>query len=166
MKKLFLLSLLFLSFTQAKSEAIKCKITEIIDGNTFICTNKENKQTKVKFDDIYSPKLNQHFGQEAYEFLQNSLNKDVRILVRNIIKQNGEEYISGIILEPTQAEKIPPSDDCCFTNLSESMVHLGYSWCAPQIEDEDYTYCLHAQKKAKQAKLGLWADTHLIPPWE
>ena len=189
MKKLLLLPLLFLSFAHAK-EIYQCKINNVIDGNTFHCIpEKEKKIISVKLANMEAPNLMQSFGEQAKLALKKYNVVDLACYAKN--KQGFWECRAYYNSGGGCGSYNSPSIGYCSVpyEINDEMIAKGLAWYKPYIEHiglgtenhniendqiyQDYrryigpsdSYLEH-EKSAKEAKRGLWADEHAMPPWE
>ena len=51
------------------------------------------------------------------------------------------------------------------TYVNKAMIEKGYAWWYRHYAGTELVFWM-AQRRAKSAKLGLWAEPHPIPPWE
>ena len=160
MKRCFLLFLVcvlsFVSSLSAEMESVTGNVLRVADGDTIEFQPDEGPQRRVRFQGIDAPELHQEFGMDSFKYLK-SLIAGKRIMVKvDKIDQYGR-YVGRIWL--LQDEKgLPPVD------VEEKMLEAGLAWHFSRYNQEQKLS--QAQKKARDAKRGLWANPDSIPPWK
>ena len=125
------------------------RVVHISDGDTITVMTPNDNQLKIRLAEIDAPESHQAFGNKAKEALANKIFGKM-VKVEWIKKDRYGRAIGKIYLNDR------------YINLE--MVKEGWAW--------QYTEYSHspeiasAQKYAKQNKLGLWSNSHPIPPWE
>ncbi len=167
MKKLLLLPLLFLSFAQA--ETFQCGVVGVTDGDTITCLTDEKKQVKVRLYQIDAPESGQAYGQQAKQLLSDMIyNKHVKI--ENMGLDRYKHTLGIITAHKFKPCKSAPPDRPqpfgCYDliNINLEMIKYGYAWYNP-FDGENPEY-QQAELEVKAAKRGLWADEHVMSPWE
>ncbi|WP_434778127.1 thermonuclease family protein [Neisseria sp. Ec49-e6-T10] len=169
MKKLVLISLLFLTFSQAK--ATSCQVLEVITGDTFKCVTENEKVVTVKLYQIYAPELDQPYGQQAKKILSGLiLGQKIRLLEmrpypdskenkRFINKGSNNLILAEIHLYSEMKDQFSLYDLINFKILAQ-----GYVWFK-NSEPNEHPY-EQVEEQARKNKYGLWADPNPIPPWK
>ena len=163
MKKLFLLPILFLSFAQA--ETIQCKVVGVTDGDTITCLTDQKERIKVRLYQIDAPEAGQAYSWKAKKNLHKMVNEMiVKVEVNGTDKYDQtlgtvltDQCWQGIMCAPRLYD-LPPR------NINLDMIKLGYAWYYPF--DEKNPQYIKAEKEAREAGHGLWADKNQVPPWE
>ncbi|WP_267926080.1 thermonuclease family protein [Desulfolithobacter dissulfuricans] len=127
------------------------QVIGVADGDT-ITVVKNGQKVKVRLYGIDTPEKRQPFGQKAKKFT-NSLVRKKTVYVEPIDKDRygrtvGLVYING-------------------QNVNELLVKEGYAWVYRKYCRE--SFCddwMRHEKQAQDGKLGLWADSAPVPPWE
>ncbi len=166
MMKLFVLSMLCVSFVYA--DTFQCKVTEVIDGNTFRCLTKANGRVNVRLYQINAPELDQLYGQQAKQALFDMIyEQNVQIKITNTGRSK-----SGIVFTA-------PPDNCyakfffwgeknlvctfASKEINLEMIKQGYAWYDPFAQtNREYQ---QAEWEARETKRGLWLDKNSIAPW-
>ncbi len=143
------LTILFLSLsTLCSAEEIAVNIIQVHDGDT-ITAIVDQKPIKIRLMHIDAPEKAQARGLDAtYALKKLCINQ---IATANIDSQDRYGRSLAVI---TIAGK----------NINQEMVRQGWAWWYSKYST-DTTYKA-LQAAAKKNKLGLWADTETIPPWE
>jgi endonuclease YncB( thermonuclease family) len=122
-------------------------VTGVIDGDT-IDVLVEGRQVRVRLVEIDAPEKKQPYGKRSKESLSNLIfNKNVRIETKGSDRYGrtlGRIYLQDM-------------------NINAEQVRLGMAWVYDKYATDKSLYEL--QSKAKENKIGLWADIEPIPPW-
>lgn len=130
----------------------KGKVVKVADGDTVTVLSSEGRMDRVRLQGIDAPELGQPGGAEAKEFCSDlALFKEVKLT-----PLGRDDYGRTVGLLRLPDGKL----------LNEELVRSGHAW----VSDK---YCTQAwcagwralQKKARQEKLGLWANPKAVPPW-
>lgn len=129
---------------QPKRRAIVGKVIEVFDGDSIAVQG--DSSYRVRLAGIDAPEN----VQISYDKSKNSLaekiyQKTVRVEWTN--KNENNEIIGLVILDDRW--------------INKEQVDLGWAW-----QFGDSPILLQAEAKAKEARLGLWADDHPVAPWE
>jgi|SRR5690606_4867333 len=125
------------------------KVVGITDGDTFEWWSGQEK-LKVRLWGIDCPERRQPFYQKAKEELGKlCFQKNVRLVVKD-----KDRYGRIVALAYTQNGK----------SVNLEMIRRGYAWNYDKYS-KDKTF-IRAEKKARRAKKGLWADAHPQAPWK
>ena len=153
--RLIILSLLFivgLIPSYAFSETITGKVVSVADGDTVTILTPQKKQVKIRLAAVDCPESGQAFGKKAKKFTSSLVyGKPVQVE-----KETTDRYgrTVGFVYV----------DDL---NLSEQIIRQGYGWVYRKYCK--WAFCndwLVLEEKARNARTGLWADPHAIPPWQ
>ncbi|WP_434777075.1 TonB family protein [Neisseria sp. Ec49-e6-T10] len=164
MKTLFFTLIFFASFTHAQT-TIECKVTDIINGHSFICQIEPKNLITVQLDQLIAPDLKQPYGAEAQKELEELiLGKNVFIEVA----KTGQHSVLGTVYNfsgyPDTEYQIGFRPVAVSVNLH--MILYGNAWYDRVSNDRQNQEYQLAQEEAKQAKYGLWSISNPIPPWE
>ena len=167
MRKLLLLPLLFLSFAHA--ETFQCKVVGVIDGDTITCLTEQKEQIKVKLYQIDAPEAGQAYWKESKKQLIDVIDNSQILIIKNEGANNQEQTLGTFYLKIeapcfTTAGIETRSNCYVYFNINEYMVRKGFAWYYPF--DGDNLEYQQAEKKAREAKRGLWVNKHAMPPWE
>lgn len=126
------------------------KVIRVKDGDTIVLLDNDSTQLTVRLSEIDAPEIKQMHGVISKNFLIDLiLDKKVKI------QKNGKDPYGrtlGVIFTSKGV------------NVNLEMVKKGMAW-------QYYSYSKsevlkNAQILAKKKKLGLWADSLPVPPWE
>ena len=169
MKKLGLLSLLAVSFTQA--ETIDCTVVEVIKGDTMTCVTPQKESLNIRLYQIDAPQLAQNFGGEARQTLEAMLlNQTIRL------ETYGLDDEKKMLATAYTGLACPcyPLDDIrnvlttyctCQVDVNLEMIKRGMAWHKALFIEGKAGY-QQAQALAEQNKQGLWSQPNPVPPWD
>lgn len=148
---LFLFALILLP-TISFSTTITGKVISVADGDTITILTQQHEQIKIRLSAVDTPEGNQAYGNKAKAFTS--------FLVKG----------KNVSIEPETIDKYGRTVAMVFVNglnLNKEIVANGQGWvyrkyCKGAFCDE----WLEMEKKAREAKIGLWADKDPTPPWE
>lgn len=152
LKLLFLVFLLLPAISSA--ETINGKVVSVADGDTITVLTPEHKQIKIRLAAVDTPEKKQAYGQKAKDFTA------ARVAGKNVT------------IKPETTDKYGRTVGFVFVDgtnrsLNEQIVADGYGWVYRKYCQG--TFCadwLQSEKKARETKIGLWAESNPIPPWE
>lgn len=127
---------------------IRAAVSEVIDGDTFVI-EQSGIPMLIDLESIDAPEINQHYGQEAKDFLsQLLLNKNVKI---KTVKTVDYRHVTAFVtLEDLDVNK--------------TLVKSGLAWYDAK---NGYDSLLKTtQNDAKKFKLGLWSQKSPVAPWD
>lgn len=127
------------------------KVVNVSDGDT-ITVMHDGTQTKVRLYGIDSPEKAQPFGQKARD-LAASMVAGKTVEVKEMDTDRYGRTVGMVTVEGR--------------GLNEAMVQNGYAWVYRQYCKE--RFCADwsgLEGSARQQGKGMWADPHIVPPWE
>ena len=129
---------------------IKAQVIGVSSGDSITVIEPGNIQVKLLLYGIDCPEKDQAFGKEATQFTSDQcIGKSIRYKLMGIDRYG--RTIAVIYLD----------DD---RELNLEIIKAGYAWHYKRYAARpDYA---DAEKKARKAGLGLWADPNPTPPWE
>lgn len=125
------------------------RVVSVHDGDTVMCIDDDKAQHKVRLFGIDAPEIGQAFGTKSRDKLA-ALAKGRTVEVE---VQGEDRY--GRTLARLEADG---------EDVNREMVKAGLAWHYARYSD-DATLAA-AQRDARAAKRGLWADKKPVPPWE
>jgi len=145
--RLFLILLIF-SICLYSLELVG-KVVAVADGDTITLLTKENKQYKIRLNDIDAPEKKQAFGNKSKENLSNYVfGKNVRVEYK---KSDRYKRILGTIY----------LNDL---DINLQQVKDGFAWHYKQYSKKKHY--AEAEDLAQKDKKGLWAEKNPQAPWE
>jgi len=148
MKKLFLALLLSASFSVSAAEW-SGTVVGVADGDTVSVLNAQKQIVKVRLAEIDAPEKNQAFGQQSKQSLS-----DMCFKKPVIIDDHGTDKYKRTIGRIR----------CDGVDANLEQVRKGLAWAYRQYVHDPAIVDL--ENAAKASKVGLWADSSPVPPWE
>lgn len=152
MKKVLALIVLnlIIGYCSCYAQRFQVKVVRISDGDTFVGINTDNLQIKFRIWGIDAPEKKQAYGSQAKDFLSSLIfGKTVTVDVQ---KQDGwGRYLTHVYTADG-------------SDISLEMIKNGYAWHYIKF-DKSEMYRL-AEIEARHNRVGLWADTEPLPPWD
>lgn len=140
---------------QFPEKRITGKVVGVHDGDTATVLDAEKRQYKFRFNGIDAPELKMDFGQKSKQNLSDMIfGKEVTVIFSKVDKYG--RYVGNIFIDGKDV------------NLEQIKVGLAWhykKYAGEQTEKDRLAYS-DAETKAKEAKLGLWAQLNPTPPWE
>jgi endonuclease YncB( thermonuclease family) len=131
------------------AKVISGQVVSITDGDTLIVLDENKTQHKIRLDGIDTPETGQAFGSKAKQALGDKVfQKSVRVEWKE--RGRYKRIIGTIYLDDR--------------NINKEMVEEGWAWHYKQYSDDEDLAA--AERGAKAAGRGLWADPKPIPPWD
>lgn len=146
-------ALLTSSFVSA--ETIQGKVIRVADGDTITILDQTITQHKIRLAGIDAPEKGMPFGQKSKEHLSDLVaGKQVQVETNKVDRYG--RNVGKVIVDGLDA------------NLSQ--IDAGFAWHYKAYEREqsvvDRLAYDKAEKRAREAKKGLWLDGEPVPPWE
>jgi micrococcal nuclease len=126
------------------------KVVAITDGDTVVCLNGNNEQTKIRLFGIDAPEKKQAFGTKSRQFIADLVfGKIVDVSVVGTDRYG--RTIARIFYKGKDAGLLS--------------IQNGFAWHYKKYAPHETIYA-EAQEWARENKLGLWVDADPVPPWE
>jgi endonuclease YncB( thermonuclease family) len=142
-------------FGLATAETLTGEVVAVADGDTITVLDDAHRQHRVRLAGIDAPEKRQPFGTRARE----SLGKRV---FRHVVQVNFKKLdrYGRIVGKVT----LDGADVC----LEQVTAGLAWHYVAYQREQspEDRRAYARAEAEAREARRGLWADSHPEAPWD
>jgi len=140
-----------------KTLSIFGRVTRVSDGDTIWVTPNGGTRTKVRLDRIDAPESDQPFGKKSTAYLKRLIGgRDVEV---RYTKRDRYGRVLGIVWMKDEEAK-----DEGMTDVNLKMVREGMAWHYSYFDKTpDY---IEAQREARDAGRGLWADAKPINPYE
>lgn len=123
------------------------KIITVIDGDTFMCIDRQGNKRKLRLKDVDSPEIGQDQGKEAKQFAcKHLLKKWVHIRI------HGKDRYRRLVAE------VRTPEGQCFSRLivAEGLAYpLKSSW-----------KFFAASQKAKWGRQGVYGSRKRVAPWK
>jgi len=134
----------------APASAMAGKVIKVADGDTITIADSQGKKHKIRFFGIDSPERDQAYYRAAGK----ALSKLVAGKTVSIDVKDTDSYGRTVGVVNLNGQ-----------NINEEMVRSGYAWWY-RCYDPNNQNLEEAEKKARAAQLGLWADKDPLPPWK
>ena len=131
------------------------RVVSVADGDTITVLDAGKVQHKIRLAGIDAPEKKQPFGQRSKQSLSD-LVFDKAVIVETNKVDKYRRNVGKVLVDGVDA------------NLAQ--VQRGFAWHYKAYEREQSTIerkvYADAENEAKAARLGLWADSEPVPPWE
>lgn len=131
------------------AEPVRWRVVNVHDGDTLTALDAGNVQHKVRLEGIDAPELGQPFGRVARDRLA-ELAKGKEATIR----EHGKDRYGRVLA----------SVDVAGDDLGRRLVAEGLAWHYTRYSKDAGLSA--AERDARSAKSGLWADREPVPPWE
>ena len=125
-------------------------VVKIVDGDTYDILSANNNVFRIRMNGIDAPEKGQAYGQKAKEYL-GKLCMQQTIRIQWYSKDRNGRYIADGYLKDGHS-------------LSLEMIKAGYAWHFKKYSKDSVLD--KAEIKARDQKLGLWADVNPEAPWD
>jgi endonuclease YncB( thermonuclease family) len=125
------------------------KVVSVHDGDTLTALDASNVQHKVRLNGIDAPEIGQPFGTVSRDGLR------ALVLRKSVMIHGQERDRVGRVLARLEIEG---------QDVNRQMVADGLAWHFKRYSDD--TTLAEAEREARGARRGLWADSKPVPPWE
>ncbi len=162
----FLLSAwLTLSCSAGNVHTLEGRVTGIADGDTLYVLDASRKSHKIRLLGIDAPERGQAYGERSKQSL-------AKLAYRQQVSvdwQGRDTY--GRILGRVRVAAADCRQGSCPKTLDANLeqVRLGLAWWNRKFADSQLPGDAHlyaaAERQARKAGAGLWADPDPVPPW-
>ena len=155
MYKILIAGLLWAFSVVAHADLINGRVVSVSDGDTITVLDNTNTQHKIRLAGIDAPEKSQAFGASSKKSLSDLV----------FSKQVTVEWNKHDRYGRTVGKVIVNDVDANLEQIKRGMAwfYIKYQSEQPAQDRNDYA---GAQDSAKQGRLGLWADSNPIPPWD
>lgn len=140
----------------ASASELTGRVVGVADGDTITVLDQENSTYKVRLAGIDAPEKRQAFGQRSKQALSDAVFG--RTVTVDWSKHDRYGRLVGKVLLPGGGD------------ANRRQVELGYAWHYKAYEreqsPEDRRSYAIAERDARKARVGLWADPQPTPPWD
>lgn len=160
-----LLAWLTLSCSAGNVQTLEGRVTGIADGDTLYVLDATRKSHKIRLLGIDAPERGQAFGERSKQSL-------AKLAYRQQVSvdwQSRDTY--GRILGRVRVAAPECRQGSCPKTLDANLeqVRLGLAWWNRKFADSQLPGDTHlyaaAERQARKAGAGLWADPDPVPPW-
>jgi endonuclease YncB( thermonuclease family) len=148
---------LILTFTTLASFAdqLQGKVVTVTDGDTVGVLTNDNVLHKIRLSGIDAPEKKQAFGNKSKQALDDEIGGKIVTVEYN--KRDKYQRIVGKIMFNGK-------------DVNLHQIQRGLAWHYKKYQNEqeveDRSIYANAEYLAQRDKLGLWADTNSMPPWD
>ena len=137
----------FLLLAVAHADVLDGRVTHVADGDSLsICV--EHREVRIRLVNIDAPEYQQPFGLESRQSLAELCeNKQARI---DWTKEDQYGRKLGQV-------------SCGGVDVNAEQVRRGLAWVSRIDKSDGF---LSAERAARAARIGLWADPDAVPPWK
>ena len=139
---------LFLFLAVAQAEVLEGRVTHVADGDSLsVCFG--HREVRIRLVNIDAPEYQQPFGVEARKSLAELCeNKDARV---DWTKEDQYGRKLGQV-------------SCGGIDVNAEQVRRGMAWVS-RLDKPGGSF-FSAERAARTARTGLWADPDAVPPWK
>jgi endonuclease YncB( thermonuclease family) len=141
--------------SQDTPESLQVKVIRILDGDTIEVLDLNNNTTRIRLQGIDAPEKTQAFGNRARQRLSDL------VFNKNVTIQISDHDVYGRAI----AKVLIDNNDICLQLISEGFAWHFKRYAQNQIPNDRLTYSA-AEETSRERKIGLWADSDPIPPWQ
>ncbi|MDD2933784.1 MAG: thermonuclease family protein [Methylotenera sp.] len=148
---------LILVFTTLNSFAdqLEGKVIKVTDGDTVNVLTSDNQTHRIRLSGIDAPEKKQAFGNKSKQALADDIDgKTVTVEYNKLDKY--QRIVGKIMLDGK--------------DINLHQIQRGLAWHYKKYQNEqevaDRSIYADAEYIAQRDKLGLWADTSSMPPWD
>lgn len=132
-----------------EGETLSARCVAVHDGDTLTLLKDGRTEVKVRLDGIDAPELGQPFSRRSKE----SLSRLVFGKECSVLSMGADRYRRTIGRVSVEG-----------VDVNLSLIREGLAWHYSRYDDrEEYR---DAERLARAARLGLWADARPIAPWD
>jgi endonuclease YncB( thermonuclease family) len=130
------------------------KVVSVHDGDTITLLDATQRQHKIRLAGIDAPELSQAFGRVSRQHLADQVAG--RTVVIEWTKRDKYQRLVGKVLLDGR-------------DINITLIEAGLAWhykkYATEQSPEDRQRYARAEERARTTRLGLWQDSHPVPPW-
>jgi endonuclease YncB( thermonuclease family) len=131
------------------ADPVEWRVVNVADGDTITCLDDGKRQCKARLHGIDAPELGQPFGQASKRALS-----DLVFGKQVTLHTTGTDRYKRTLARVTVGD----------IEVEDQMIVTGYAW---HYSRYDHTAALEAaERNARAASRGLWADAKPVAPWE
>ena len=146
--------LLMMQLAVFGEDAIRVRVTGILDGDTITVRDPAGRTATVWIDGIAAPEYRQAWAARSKYALRGLVSMRTVFVIPRFI-DGGGRIVGKVMLGDL--------------DIGLEQVRTGMAWYDDSVDFEDArerdTYA-DAQESARNEGLGLWRSPHPVPPWE
>ena len=129
-------------------------VVRVADGDTVTVMDQAQQIYKVRLAGIDAPEKNQAYGERSRQSLYDMVNG------KNVQLETHKRDKYGRHVGTLKVDKM----DVNLTQVQRGMAWHYTAYAREQLEQDQQSYSA-AERQAREAKLGLWADGAALAPW-
>jgi endonuclease YncB( thermonuclease family) len=153
--KIILALILALATLTSFADQLQGKVVTVTDGDTVGVLTNDNELHKIRLSGIDAPEKKQAFGNKSKQALDDEIGGKVVTVEYN--KLDKYQRIVGKIMFNGK-------------DVNLHQIQRGLAWHYKKYQNEqdvaDRSIYADAEYLAQRDKLGVWADTSSMPPWD
>lgn len=130
-------------------KTVTWKVVGVSDGDTLTALDEANTQHKVRLHGIDAPEIAQPFGTKSREALG-----------RLTVKKTATLHLRGRDRYGRDLARVEVDGK----DVNVELVNEGFAWHYTRYDNSPEL--ASAERDARKAKRGVWADKDAVPPWE
>lgn len=139
----------------AHAEVTEGKVIGVADGDTITVLDASKSQHRIRLQGIDAPESSQAFGARSKQHLSDLVfNKEVSVEWK---KRDRYGRVLGKVLVGGR--------DACLAQVRAGMA-WHYKYYQEEQSPEDRRLYAEAEREARAARRGLWAEPDPVPPWD
>lgn len=138
-----------------KSNLYSARVIRVSDGDSVQVRDAHGRKRKIRMAYIDAPELRQTFGRHSHHHLRRLIHGRKVQVEPFTYDQYGRE-VSRILLD---------GNDINLIQIQKGMAWHYRSIAKREQQKKDYQRYQKAEKKARQAHIGLWKNKRATPPW-
>jgi len=129
---------------------IEAKTVSVESGDSLLVSDAAGQQIQIRLNGIDAPDEKQPYAKEAKEALA-KLVQDQQLKIETSGEDRYKRTIGNVLVGET--------------NVNQKLVRDGWAWWFRRYAPDDKALEA-AEKEAREAKRGLWADPSPVAPWD
>lgn len=125
------------------------KVVGVSDGDTLTALDEDKKQHKVRLHGIDAPEIGQPFGTKSREALGEL-----------VMKKTATLHLHGRDRYGRDLARVEVDG----RDVNVELVKEGFAW--HYVRYDKSPELASAEREAREAKRGVWANDDAVPPWE
>ncbi|MEI6239393.1 MAG: thermonuclease family protein [Planctomycetia bacterium] len=125
------------------------RVVGVSDGDTLTALDENNTKHKVRLHGIDAPEIGQPFGTKSREALG-----------RLTVRKTATLHLKGRDRYGRDLARVEVDGH----DVNLALVKDGLAW--HYVRYDQSPELAAAEREAREAKRGVWADTESVPPWE
>lgn len=155
MRRFIVMAVLAWTCLAAGADVLVGRVVGISDGDTVTVLDGDRVQHKVRLAGIDAPEAHQAFGARSKQHLSKLVfSQNVQVEWRKLDRYGrlvGKVIVGGVDANLRQVE------------AGLAWHYVQYQREQSQVDREAY---VSAERIAREARVGLWADASPVPPWD